>query len=57
MSTFNALGWYAVDITVRHTPDADPLELAELNRSSLAEQLHEMADMLTETDTFTPRSR
>lgn len=57
MTTFNALGWYAVDITVRHSPDADPLELGDLDRGLLAEQLHEMADMLTETDTFTPRSR
>lgn len=57
MSTFNALGWYAVDITVRHALDADPLELDDLDRNALAEQLHEMADMLTETDTFTPRSR
>lgn len=57
MNTFDALGWYAVDITVRHSPDADPLELDDLDRGLLAEQLHEMADMLTETDTFTPRSR
>lgn len=57
MSTFNALGWYAVDITVRPALDADPLELDDLDRNALAEQLREMADMLTETDTFTPRSR
>ena len=57
MSTFNALGWYAVHITVRPALDADPLELDDLDRNALAEQLREMADMLTETDTFTPRSR
>ena len=34
----------------------EPLALDELDRALLAE-LHEMADMLTETDTFTPRSR
>lgn len=56
MSTFDAMGWYAVEITARHSPEADPLALDELDRALLAE-LHEMADMLTETDTFTPRSR
>lgn len=57
MSTFDAMGWYAVEITARHSPDADPLALDELDRALLAEQLHEMADMLTETDTFPLRSR
>lgn len=57
MSTFDAMGWYAVAVTARHSPEADPLALDELDRALLAEQLHEMADMLTETDTFTPRSR
>ncbi|UQN31824.1 hypothetical protein [Brachybacterium kimchii] len=49
--TLRAYGWYAVEVTA-HTEDfTDPaLPLEEIDRHELAEQLHEMADMLTQED-------
>ena len=47
--TLRGYGWYAVEITVRATEHIDdPLTLEEVDHAMLAEQLHEMADILTE---------
>ncbi|MGO2045768.1 MAG: hypothetical protein ACTH2X_00855 [Brachybacterium tyrofermentans] len=47
--TLRGYGWYAVEITARANDHSGPtLTLDELTPSQLAEQLHEMADMLTE---------
>lgn len=47
--SIRAYGWYAVEITARPNEHTDePLSLNELDRAMLAEQLHEMADSLTE---------
>lgn len=47
--TMRTYGWYAIELTARPNEHTDaPLSLEEVDHAMLAEQLREMADILTE---------